>query len=234
MTGIPSNLPISSGAKTASVNPVASQFQTKSNEDAVSPEVAANVTISPEAKAKFERLQAELDNAEKLSAALLSASAKTGATKTASSDAAASGGVKEMSYDDLFKRGDYFYQLHPEQAGEAEGAPKETVLTAISPEEAEAGHRKASEAFMFSIASRHNAEGGQALKKAIADGTVRVRRAEDVPGVNYKTTVQITQNPYSEFHTTSFNPSPEIQAEIDSGHAIAMWTANQGDVYITW
>jgi hypothetical protein len=80
-------------------------------------------------------------------------------------------------------------------------------------------------------------EAGQALRNAVANGTVKIQKASDVPGLNFSSQHTFTKNAFGTIDTwgtTSQNPTGAIKDAIDQGKALAMWTADRGDIYITW
>lgn len=226
MTAIPSSIPALFESVAQTVNPAQSPAQDATGESAA-PDITTEISISSEAKAAFERVESERVAVERLVQAL-SQDSSAKANKVAFDKIAGALSNDELSFDDLVASP----EAEPEDT-------KDGKLQGLSPEKKaamDAKLREIVESFVISNADRHSAEGGQALREAIANGTVRVRKAEDVPGVNYKSTVTHTEGPYGKGMSVSasFNPSPEIRAEIDSGHGLAMWSKSQGDVYLSW
>jgi hypothetical protein len=81
------------------------------------------------------------------------------------------------------------------------------------------------------------AEAGQALRDAIANGTLKFQKASDVPDLNFRSDYTFTKNAFGTLDTwgsVSQNPTGATKAAIDQGKAIAMWSADRGDIYITW
>lgn len=80
-------------------------------------------------------------------------------------------------------------------------------------------------------------EAGQALRNAIANGTLKFQKASDVPDLNFHSQHIFTTNAFGtidSWGTTSQNPTGATKDAIDQGKAIAMWSADRGDIYITW
>jgi hypothetical protein len=80
-------------------------------------------------------------------------------------------------------------------------------------------------------------EAGQALRNAIANGTLKFQKASDVPDLNFHSKQIFTKNAFGTIDTwgsVSQNPTGATKEAIDQGKAIAMWSADRGDIYITW
>lgn len=80
-------------------------------------------------------------------------------------------------------------------------------------------------------------EVGQALRNAVANGALKFQKASDVPDLNFQSSHAFTTNAFGTLDgwgSTSQNPTGATKAAIDQGKAIAMWSADRGDVYITW
>ena len=124
-----------------------------------------------------------------------------------------------------------------EMSGHSEAAPANKPLQAAhTGPELEARLQKGREMLMISSV-RVSPEGAAALREALSRGTVRTQRAEDVPGVGYRTLVEYGQTatgPYEKHTQVGGKHSPAIQAAIDAGKALAMWQRGIGDVYLTW
>ena len=174
-------------------------------------DAATNVSLSPEAKAILERQQANQAAADKLDAALHpGADAK---------------GPRDLTFEDLV--------TPPADAPSDEGKPLKAVE--MTPEQKKSMISASQTLLVHGVAAR-DPEAAAGLQTAIDNGTVRIRKADDVPGVNTHTTVIRTggEGGWGMSTQRTSNPSAEIQAEIDSGHAAIMWNLNQGDLYITW
>lgn len=202
-----------------------------SGESDTSNDAATKISISPEAKAAFVRLENERAAVERL-VQILSPDSSDEATKSAFDKIAGALSNGELTFDDLVTTPKTETESDSDEPGKLKG---------LSPEKKaalDAKLRKAVESIVVGSAERHSVEGGQAAREAIANGTARVRKVEDVPGVDFKSTVTYTEGPYGKGMSVHANPisnhSPEIQAEIDSGHGMVMWTESQGDVYISW
>ncbi|WP_156375650.1 hypothetical protein [Methylobacterium sp. Leaf125] len=82
-------------------------------------------------------------------------------------------------------------------------------------------------------------EVGQALDNAICTGTIKIQKASDVEGLNFKSSQTFTPNKnngagYDTTGGTSQNPVGDTKKTIDSGRALARWTADRGNVYLSW
>jgi hypothetical protein len=80
-------------------------------------------------------------------------------------------------------------------------------------------------------------EVGQALRDAVANGTLKFQKASDVPDLNFHSEHTFTSNAFGTLDgqgSTSQNPTGTTKEAIDQGKAIAIWTADRGDVYVTW
>jgi hypothetical protein len=80
-------------------------------------------------------------------------------------------------------------------------------------------------------------EVGQALRDAVANGTLKFQKASDVPDLNFHSAHTFTPNAFGTLDgwgSTSQNPTGTTKEAIDQGKAIAMWSADRGDVYVTW
>ena len=188
-------------------------------------EAATNVSLSPQAKAMLERQQVDQAVADKLDAAL-----------HPDKDAK---GPKDLTFDDLIVPTGII--TPPDDAfGDGDkpvdAADKPLKAVEMTPELKKSMINAMQSLLVHGVAAR-NPEAAVKLQEAIDNGTARIRKADDVPGVNTHTTVTYTKGPgggWGMSTSKTSNPSPEIQAEIDSGHATTMWNINQGDLYITW
>ena len=80
-------------------------------------------------------------------------------------------------------------------------------------------------------------EAGQALRNAVANGTLKFQKTSDVPDLNFHSQHIFTTNAFGtidSWGTSSQNPTGATKDAIDQGKAIAMWSADRGDIYITW
>jgi hypothetical protein len=79
---------------------------------------------------------------------------------------------------------------------------------------------------------------GQALRNAVADGTLKFQKASDVPGLNFHSSTSFTPGAiagrFDLAISTSQHPTGATKVAIDRGTALAMWTADRGDTYISW
>ncbi|QCI63001.1 hypothetical protein [Phreatobacter stygius] len=82
------------------------------------------------------------------------------------------------------------------------------------------------------------AESMQALRRAVDSGTLKIQKAADVADLNFRSQHSFTPSAvgggYDVWGTTSQNPTGATKDAIDQGRAIAMWTADRGDIYISW
>jgi hypothetical protein len=81
-------------------------------------------------------------------------------------------------------------------------------------------------------------EKGQALRQAIASGTLKFQKASEVEGLNTHSTITYTTGPggVGQGMSWHFNSHPTGAAKeaIDQGNAFVTWTEDRGDVYVTW
>lgn len=182
------------------------------------PDPATKVTLSPEAQAHLNGMQ---DAANTLAAASQGKAAGEAAPKDDRS--------KDMSFDELFDRA---------EANNPVPRNENSVLKhAFTPEESKAQAKEMSMLLWSGGLERKNPEAAQAMRDAMANGTARIRMADDVPGVNTKTTQTFfdpSRPGAGSMTSTVSNPSPEIQAMLDAGKALISWKAGVGDIFITW
>ncbi len=76
----------------------------------------------------------------------------------------------------------------------------------------------------------------EALRAAIASGTLKFQKGSDVAGYNTRTTVTYSGGSGGQGMSTSGYRPPTGAAKeaIDAGNAVGLWTADRGDVYVTW
>lgn len=168
---------------------------------------ATHISLSAEARA---RLESDQQAADELAQAA-SQQAKPADDRS-----------KDIPLDELFDKA---------SAGQ-QGNKHSELKIAGGPEELGASLKEASMRFWVGLVERKNPEGAQGLRDALANGTARVRMADDVPGVNTKTTVSYTDGGMKT--STVSNPSPAIKADLDAGRSLVVWNAGAGDIYITW
>ncbi|WP_082711601.1 hypothetical protein [Methylobacterium indicum] len=77
------------------------------------------------------------------------------------------------------------------------------------------------------------------FKDAIRNGTVKIQNAADIEGLNFTSWQVFTPNAnngagHDSMGGTSQNPTGDVKKAIDSHRAMAMWTADRGDVYLSW
>jgi hypothetical protein len=80
-------------------------------------------------------------------------------------------------------------------------------------------------------------EVGQALRDAVTNGTLKVQQASDVPGLNMHSTNTYSPSSIggpSGSGTTSTNPTGSVKEALKAGRAMAMWTSDRGNIYISW
>jgi len=173
---------------------------------------ATNITLSPEAAA---RLESDKAAAETL------ANAVSGADTAAVEDRS-----KDLGFDDIF---DIAEREKPTRTESDDG-----VLKAVPEAEMRATMKEATQKFWVGIIERKNPENAAALNEALANGTVRIRNASDVPGANVRTEVTYTDDGQGMRTSKTGTPSADIQAELDAGRALLTWKHGVGDLYITW
>lgn len=88
-------------------------------------------------------------------------------------------------------------------------------------------------------ASGWSAEDAQAFKNAVQSGTIKIQKASEIDGLNFNSWQTFTPNPnngagYDTAGGTSQNPTGDVKKAIDSHRAMAMWTADRGNVYLSW
>jgi hypothetical protein len=95
---------------------------------------------------------------------------------------------------------------------------------------------------LLGIADTYDKEGlppevGQAIRAAVTNGTVKIQQASDVPDLNMHSINTYTPSPIggpSEWGSTSQNPTGATKQALDQGRAFAMWSADRGNIYISW
>jgi len=132
----------------------------------------------------------------------------------------------DFSHDEIIQSG----------VAEASADDSDNPLKAIPPEQMAAQHKETAQILMVSAAAHLNPEGGAALREAFANGTVKFFKADNVPGVNMTVDRDVSApgEPFSESIRTTANYSPEVQAMVDSGHAMTTYMKGVGGVYMTW
>lgn len=76
-----------------------------------------------------------------------------------------------------------------------------------------------------------------ALQAAINNGTLTFQKGSDVPGYNNRTVITYTGSPGGLQGMSSsayVPPTGAVKDAIEAGNAIATWTEDRGDVYVTW
>uniref|UniRef100_Q07S48 Uncharacterized protein n=1 Tax=Rhodopseudomonas palustris (strain BisA53) TaxID=316055 RepID=Q07S48_RHOP5 len=76
-----------------------------------------------------------------------------------------------------------------------------------------------------------------ALQAAIDSGTIQIQKASNVAGLNYQSTVSYTGSPgglQGMSVTHQSNPTGAAKDSLDQGRALVFWTADRGDVYVSW
>ena len=71
----------------------------------------------------------------------------------------------------------------------------------------------------------------QAFRDAVARGTLKFRKASEVPDLNYHTT---TYSDGGMANWTTRSPVGAVKEALDKGEALAFWSADRGNVYVTW
>ena len=183
------------------------------------------VDLSDRAKATLERAKTEYVAAGKLSAQLAAARDPDGKDPAPIADT-----------DDGTA---LFYMLSgrakPQQAGDTQwvaGAPYGNAAITDADLTAEL------EGTLLQHANTLPPASGQALRNAVANGTLKFQKTSDVPGLNFHSSTSFTPGAISgRFDlaiSTSQNPTGVTKQAIDRGTAMAMWTADRGDIYISW
>lgn len=76
-----------------------------------------------------------------------------------------------------------------------------------------------------------------ALEAAISNGTLKVQKGSDVEGYNTRTTItyNVGAGGGQGMSTSGYRaPTGAAKEAIDAGNAVGLWTADRGDVYISW
>jgi hypothetical protein len=187
------------------------------------------VDLSDRAKATLARAKSEQAAADKLAAqvaAISSLGSKDKATKSTSDDGA-------KLFDTLSGR------AQSQQTGNTQweaGAPYGDASISDADFTAEL------KGTLSQWADEYDKKGlpsevGQALRDAVANGTLKFQKASDVPDLNFHSEHTFTPNAFGTLDgrgSTSQNPTGTTKEAIDQGKAIAIWTADRGDVYVTW
>jgi hypothetical protein len=84
-----------------------------------------------------------------------------------------------------------------------------------------------------------NWEAAQSIRNGYANGTLKFQRAADVPDLNFTSQNVFAKNAWGTWDTiystsSSQNATGSVKEALDQGRAVAMWTPDRGDVYITW
>jgi hypothetical protein len=182
------------------------------------------VDLSDRAKATLARAKTEQFAADKLTAQLQSArdpDGKNTAPKTNSEDGS-------QLFDKLSGRS------QPQQTGDTQwvaGAPYG------DPSISDGDFTAELKGTLLQQADSLPPEAGQALRNAVANGTLKFQKASDIPDLNFQSQHSFTLNAFGTWDgggSTSQNPTGATKEAIDQGKAIAMWSADRGDIYITW
>lgn len=78
---------------------------------------------------------------------------------------------------------------------------------------------------------------GQAMRTAGANGTIKIQDAADVADLNMHSINIYTPSAIggpSAWGTVTQHPTGATKEALDQGRALAMWTADRGNVYLTW
>jgi hypothetical protein len=79
------------------------------------------------------------------------------------------------------------------------------------------------------------ADRAQALRTALANGTLKFQSASDVADLNTQTSVAYAIGGGKGLSVAvSSHPTGAVKEAIDQGNAFVFWTADRGDVYVTW
>jgi hypothetical protein len=78
-------------------------------------------------------------------------------------------------------------------------------------------------------------ESAQALRTALANGTLKFQSATDVAGLNTQTSVAYAAGGGPGLSVAmSSRPTGAVKDAIDQGSAFVFWTSDRGNVYVTW
>lgn len=191
---------------------------------------AVVVDLSDHAKATLARAKTEQAAADKLAAQLQAArdpDSKGKAAKADSSDGS-------QLFDKLSGR------VQSQQTG---GATWEAGSIYGDPTKSDAQFLAGINDTLLATADNYDRQGfapdvGQALRNAVANGALKIQKASDVPDLNMQSTQIYLPNPFGGgpgmWGSVSQNPTGATKDAIDRGNALAMWTADRGDVYISW
>ena len=200
------------GTKTASSD------ATSSSRDPVD-----TVDLSDRAKATLARAKTEQFAADKLAAQVQATRNPSGKSGAAPSKPAA---------DDASKLFDALY-------GSAAGSESNWTVgskwgnAAISDAEF---IDKYKDAFLGALAGMPP-EKREALQAAINAGTLKFQQGSEVTGYNTRTDVSYSNGPGGGqgMSTSGYRaPTGAAKEAIDAGDAVALWTEDRGDVYVTW
>jgi len=186
-----------------------------------------SVDLSDHAKQVLARAKSEQSAADKLSdlvQSLQNSNGKSGASKTKPNDG--------PSFDEL-------------SGGQDSSKSSDTQWVAGAPygdaSKSDAEFKKAIGGMFDGMAYIFEREGkleaAQSLRSGYANGTLKYQKAADVPDLNFTSQNTFTKNAFGSWDGTSSssnNATGAIKDALDQGRAIAMWTPDRGDVYITW
>ncbi|WP_157874591.1 hypothetical protein [Streptomyces sp. AcH 505] len=78
---------------------------------------------------------------------------------------------------------------------------------------------------------------GQAIRTAVANGTFKIQQASDVPDLNMHSVNIYTPSSIggpSQWGSVSQSPTGTTKQALDQGKALALWSADRGNIYISW
>jgi hypothetical protein len=220
---------LSSSASDASDNSQIGQSSTSDQAASSSSDPTDTVDLSDHAKATLARAKSEQAAADKLQSLVQSLSGNDGKKSDASK-------AKSDDGSSLF-----------DKLSGSQTSPKssDTQWVAGAPYgDASKSDAEFTETMKGTFVNEANAmdqagmpEAAQALRNAVANGTVKYQKASEVPGLNFQSDVQFTQNPLGTIDTsvaTNPHPTGEIKDAMAQGRAFAGWTPDRGDIYVTW
>lgn len=74
----------------------------------------------------------------------------------------------------------------------------------------------------------------QAVRDAVANGTVKVQKGSEVEGLNVVTRTIDTADGLSMHDEITRNPTGEVNAALEAGTAFWLWAEDSGAVSVTW
>jgi hypothetical protein len=222
---------LSSSASGASDNSQIAQSSTSDQAASSSSDPTDTVDLSDHAKATLARAKSEQAAADKLQTLLQSLSGDDG-KKSGSSKAKSDDG--SSLFDKL--SGSQTSPKSSDTQWEA-AAPYGDASQSDAEFTQSWGMKGLFEVQALGMEAAGKPEAAQAIRDALTSGTVKYQKASEVPGLNFHSDVEFTQNPLGTIDTRvaiDQKPTGEIKDAIDQGRAFAAWTPDRGDIYVTW